>query len=215
MTAPKRRRLLISLVVAGALAIAGIFGVLAATMGGDRPVAASAPHGTPAQPAPAPVRAADLPPQPVQIPAGQPPGTVKLPQGGTAELVRKEVDRSGTLPVPDGVDEAAWWGAGLDAPDGATVLAGHVNWKGAVGPFEQLWESKVDQPVTVVDDSGREYRYRVSEVVTVSKEQLPARAAELFGQGGPHRLVLVTCGGRYVGGGLGYDENRIVVATPA
>lgn len=216
MTAPKRRRWLIALVVAGALAIAGVFGVVAGTLGGGREVAASAPRGTTgAQPAPGPVQAADLPPQPVQIPAGQPPGTVKLPQGGTAELVRKEVDRSGTLPVPDGVDEATWWGAGLDAPDGATVLAGHVNWKGSVGPFEELWESAADQPVTVVDDGGREHRYRVSEVVTVSKEELPARAAELFGQGGPHRLVLVTCGGRYVGGGLGYDENRIVVATPA
>ncbi|MER5390604.1 class F sortase [Saccharopolyspora sp. NPDC002686] len=157
----------------------------------------------------------DLPVQPVHVPAGQPPGTIRLPQGGTAELVRKEIDRSGTLPVPDGVDEATWWGAGLDAPKGATVLAGHVNWKGAVGPFAELWDSAPGQPVTVVDDSGEEWRYQVSEVVTVHKDDLPSRAGELFGQGGEHRLVLVTCGGRYVGGDLGYDENRIVIATPA
>ncbi|MER7079958.1 class F sortase, partial [Saccharopolyspora kobensis] len=155
------------------------------------------------------------PAQPVHVPAGQPPGTVRLPQGGTAELVRKEIDRSGTLPVPDGVDEATWWGAGLDAPKGATVLAGHVNWKGAIGPFEELWEARTGQPVTVVDDAGKEWRYQVSEVVTVHKDDLPARARDLFGQGGEHRLVLVTCGGRYVGGDLGYDENRIVIATPA
>lgn len=156
-----------------------------------------------------------LPAQPVHVPAGQPPGTVRLPQGGTAELVREEIDRSGTLPVPDGVDEATWWGAGLDAPKGATVLAGHVNWKGSIGPFEELWEAETGQPVTVVDDAGKEWRYQVSEVVTVHKDGLPARARELFGQGGEHRLVLVTCGGRYVGGDLGYDENRIVIATPA
>lgn len=155
------------------------------------------------------------PAQPVHVPAGQPPGTVRLPQGGTAELVRKEIDRSGTLPVPDGVDEATWWGAGLDAPKGATVLAGHVNWKGSIGPFEELWEARTGQPVTVVDDAGKEWRYQVSEVVTVHKDDLPARARDLFGQGGEHRLVLVTCGGRYVGGDLGYDENRIVIATPA
>ncbi|RKT83431.1 Sortase family protein [Saccharopolyspora antimicrobica] len=171
------------------------------------------------QPAPPPEAAAvapqALPAQPVHVPAGQPPGTVRLPQGGTAELVRKEIDRSGTLPVPDGVDEATWWGAGLDAPKGATVLAGHVNWKGAIGPFEELWEAETGQPVTVVDDAGKEWRYQVSEVVTVHKDDLPARARDLFGQGGEHRLVLVTCGGRYVGGDLGYDENRIVIATPA
>ncbi|GAA3365720.1 class F sortase [Saccharopolyspora gregorii] len=212
MTAPKRR--LITLALAGVVALVAVVAVVAGmVLRTEEP--AAAPRAAAVEPAPAPVQAADLPPQPVHVPAGQPPGTVRLPQGGQAELVRKELDRSGTLPVPDGVDEATWWGAGLDSPKGATVLAGHVNWKGAVGPFEELWDSAPDQLVTVVDDDGAEHRYQVSEIVTLSKEELPARAAELFGQGGEHRLVLVTCGGRYVGGDLGYDENRIVVATPA
>lgn len=180
------------------------------------PVAAPAPAAPgPARPAPAPVRAAELPPKPAPAPAGQPPGTVRLPRGGTAELVRKEVDRSGTLPIPDGVGEATWWGAGLDAPAGATVLAGHVNWKGSTGPFAELWNAARDQQVTVNGDDGGQHRYRISQVLTLTKEQLPARASELFGQGGAHRLVLVTCGGGYVGGGVGYAENRIVIATPA
>ncbi|MCX2732137.1 class F sortase [Saccharopolyspora sp. NFXS83] len=209
-----QRRRLLTLVLAGVVGLVAVVAVVAGTLlrgGADQPPPAAAPP--PAEPAP--VQVADLPPQPVHVPAGQPPGTVRLPQGGQAELVRKEIDRSGTLPVPDGVGEATWWGAGLDSPKGATVLAGHVNWKGAVGPFEELWDSAPDQEVTVVDDDGTEWRYRVSEIVTLSKEELPARAADLFGQGGEHRLVLVTCGGRYVGGDLGYDENRIVVATPA
>ncbi|WP_243789954.1 class F sortase [Saccharopolyspora gloriosae] len=208
-----QRRRLLALVLTGAVALVAVVAVVVGTVfwsGAEQPVRAAAPQ----QAAPAPVQVADLPPQPVHIAAGQPPGTVRLPQGGQAELVREEIDRSGTLPVPDGVGEATWWGAGLDSPKGATVLAGHVNWKGAVGPFEELWDSAPDQQVTVVDDAGTEWRYRVSEIVTLSKEELPARAADLFGQGGEHRLVLVTCGGRYVGGDLGYDENRIVVATP-
>src|SRR5256885_10736445 len=52
-----------------------------------------------------------------------------------------------------------------------------------------------------------------SGVVTLPKETLPDQAAKWFAQDGPHRLVLVTCGGDYVGGTEGYDENRLVTAT--
>jgi sortase family protein len=208
VSAPRRSLFtLIAVGVIGLVAVA-VFVTGALLTNTEQPAAPPAPQAAAIAPQ------AALPAQPVHVPAGQPPGTVRLPQGGTAELVRKEIDRSGTLPVPDGIGEATWWGAGLDAPKGATVLAGHVNWKGSVGPFAELWESRPDQLVTVVDDAGKEWRYRVSEVLTVHKDDLPNRARELFGQGGEHRLVLVTCGGRYVGGDLGYDENRIVVATP-
>ncbi|MFB9431266.1 class F sortase, partial [Streptoalloteichus tenebrarius] len=152
------------------------------------------------------------PPRPA---AGQRPGTVRLPAGGTARLVRKEVGGDGVLPVPDGVGDATWWGAGLDAAAGATVLAGHVNWRGAVGPFAELWRVQRGQEVSVADAAGTTWRYRVTEVHTIDKDDLPGRAAALFGQEGEHRLVLVTCGGRWVGGDLGYDENRVVVAQPA
>ncbi|MGP4019711.1 class F sortase [Saccharopolyspora sp. 5N708] len=208
MIAP--RRWLFALVAAGVVGLVAVAVVIGGAL-----LTSTDQQAAPAAPRAAAVGPQALPAQPVHVPAGQPPGTVRLPQGATAELVRKEIDRSGTLPVPDGIGQATWWGAGLDAPKGATVLAGHVNWKGSVGPFAELWESRPGQRVTVVDDGGREWRYQVSEVVTVHKDDLPERARELFGQGGAHRLVLVTCGGRYVGGDLGYDENRIVIATPS
>ncbi|WP_234995934.1 class F sortase [Streptoalloteichus hindustanus] len=158
--------------------------------------------------------AAEPEPSPPRPAAGQRPGTVRLPAGGTARLVRKEVGRDGVLPVPEGVGDATWWGAGLRAAAGATVLAGHVNWRGATGPFAELWRTQRGQEVSVADAAGTAWRYRVTEVHTVDKDDLPARANALFGQEGAHRLVLVTCGGRWVGGDLGYDENRIVVAEP-
>jgi hypothetical protein len=159
------------------------------------------PPATPAAPAAQPEKA-------------QPKNTVRLVRGGTATLVPMDVV-DGVLPVPEGVREAAWWGATLDAPGGATVLAGHVNWHGATGPFAELWQSKVGDLVTVVDKDGRPYRFQVRQLVTVHKDQLPSRAQELFGQDGEHRLVLVTCGGRWVGGQQGYEENRVVIAAPA
>jgi LPXTG-site transpeptidase (sortase) family protein len=150
-------------------------------------------------------------PEAPEPPPAQPANTVRLAGGGTATLVRKEVV-DGVLPVPDGVREAAWWGAPLDGQNGATVLAGHVNWRGATGPFSELWQTKLGDLVTVVDRDGRVFQFRVRQLVTVHKTDLPNRAEELFGQDGAHRLVLVTCGGRWTGGRNGYEENRVVIA---
>jgi hypothetical protein len=47
----------------------------------------------------------------------------------------------------------------------------------------------------------------------VHKTKLAEQAEKLFGPDGPHRLVLVTCGGEYVGGTDGYEDNRIVTAS--
>jgi sortase (surface protein transpeptidase) len=145
----------------------------------------------------------------------QRPGTIRLPRGGAAMVVRREITADGTLPVPEGVEEATWWGAGLDAGSGATVFAGHVNWKGTTGPFAELWDASKGDVVAVVDAAERTRQYRVSEVITLHKDEVPQQALTLFGQDGPHRVVLVTCGGRWVGGQLGYETNRIVVAQPA
>lgn len=154
------------------------------------------------------------PAQPAQPQNTQPTNTVRLARGGTATLVPEEVV-DGVLPVPDGVREAAWWGAALDAPSGATVLAGHVNWRGVTGPFAELWQAELGDQVTVIDPDGRVFQFRVRQLVTVHKTDLPSRAQELFGQDGPHRLVLVTCGGRWVGDQNGYEENRVVIADQA
>lgn len=141
------------------------------------------------------------------------PGSVRLPAGGSATLVRKEVE-DGVLPVPDGIGEATWWGTDLASDEGATVLAGHVDWKGARGPFAELWQAQNGREVVIADHSGQEFRFRIKQIETVRKEELPARAVEFFGPRGPHRLVLVTCGGTWVGGRQGYEANRVVIAEP-
>ncbi|MDT8914638.1 class F sortase [Amycolatopsis sp. PS_44_ISF1] len=178
-------------------------------------------------PAPAPVAAAEPPPgslpgedgAPAVLPADssavgqQRPGTVRLPGGAESRLVRTEVTRDGVLPIPRGLVDAAWWGARLGAEQGAAVLSGHVNWGGAKGPFDELWRIRTGDDVSIVDAAGGRWLYRVTGAMTVAKGELPAQAPRWFAQSGPHRLVLVTCGGDYVGGREGYDENRIVTAN--
>jgi hypothetical protein len=149
------------------------------------------------------------------VPKRLAPGTIRLAHGGTATIVRREIGDDGVLPIPNAINQASWWGAGMDAAAGATVLAGHINWKGATGPFAELWKARVGDPVSVVDHAGRSAEYAVTAVITLGKDELPRRAEELFAQTGPHRLVLVTCGGQWVGGKIGYASNQIVIASPA
>ncbi|MGW7531178.1 class F sortase [Amycolatopsis sp. NPDC054798] len=177
-------------------------------------------------PAPVPVAVADPPPgslpgedgAPAELPSDgqaiglQRPGSIRLPDGSEARLKRTEITQKGILPIPRGLGDAAWWGARLGAKQGAAVLSGHVNWAGAKGPFDDLWHVRTGDNVSIVDASGGRWLYRVTGATTIPKEQLPAQAPGWFAQTGPHRLVLVTCGGDYVGGTEGYDENRIVTA---
>ena len=154
------------------------------------------------------------PPQTSSTPQPPAPNTVLLPKGGRATLVRSGVAGDGTLQLPDGVGKAALWGAALDGQAGATLIAGHINWAGVAGPFAELWGAQAGETVTVVDGTGKRLTFVVDQILTVDKDTLPQHADELFGQTGAHRLVLVTCGGKWVGGALGYDQNRVVIAHP-
>ncbi|TDQ04223.1 sortase domain-bontaining protein [Labedaea rhizosphaerae] len=171
-----------------------------------------------AKPKPKPAASTSAKPKPHTNVPGKPPsqrpGTVRLAGGGTALLVRTEVGPDGVLPIPVALDQATWWGAELDDRTGATVLAGHINWHGQTGPFNELWRARVDDPVTIVDQRGHTLRFKVVQLVTLHKDELPRRAGELFSQRGAHRLVLVTCGGAWVGGEMGYASNRVVIAEP-
>lgn len=186
------------------------------------PVAVSAPAPAAVQPS-SPPPASTAPVAPVTQPAppaapvvpAQPHSSIRLPDGGTAKMVREDLGPDGSLPVPQNLEEATWWGASLDASAGASVFAGHVNWGGATGPFAELWSAQINAPVTIVDAAGKTWTYRISQVMTLDKDELPQRADELFSQAGAHRIVLVTCGGEWVGGEKGYNENRVAIADPA
>ncbi|WP_181770313.1 class F sortase [Amycolatopsis pittospori] len=194
--------------------------------GTAQPVSAAVAGGAPAAPAqqevPPPPEIVPTTPPPAPPPQQAPPptqpqgpSTIRLPAGGGAKLIRKDLGPGAELPVPENLGEVTWWGAELSAATGASVFAGHVNWKGATGPFAELWNDRIGGAVTVVDKAGKPWQYKVSQLITLKKNELPQRADELFGQSGPHRIVLVTCGGRWIGGETGYAENRVVIADPA
>jgi sortase (surface protein transpeptidase) len=118
-------------------------------------------------------------------------------------------DRSLILPA---ADQVGWWIGGAQPGDhrGTVVLAGHVDDKdGSPGALYNLSTLRPGDPVEVKTIAGR-VDYRVVALRSYPRQQLPSG---LFDRTGPHRLVLITCGGKYVQGD-GYAQNVVAYAEP-
>ncbi|WP_329044385.1 class F sortase [Amycolatopsis sp. NBC_01488] len=191
--------------VAGAFVVAALVAGLLIFTGKDEPAGANGTATT--------STTAVKQDQPAKPDTGRTPAQLSLPGGGTAKLVQEDLDAAGALKIPEGLDEAAWWGAELGADHGVALLSGHVNWKGKKGPFNELWQVKQGQEIKLTDAAGGAWVYRVDATETIHKTDLAGRSDQLFDPDGPHKLLLVTCGGEYVGGSEGYEDNRVVTAS--
>ncbi|GAA1149827.1 class F sortase [Nesterenkonia lutea] len=126
------------------------------------------------------------------------------------------VDSDGQMDIPDDAAQAAWYEYGKSPADqvGTTVITAHAgSAETPVGPLYALKDSRPGEEVTVLDEAGEEHRYEVTEVEQLGKDGLDF--APYFERTGPHRLVLITCGGQWMPEQNSYADNVIVVAEPA
>jgi LPXTG-site transpeptidase (sortase) family protein len=230
------------LVVAAVAALAGCGGRAGAVVVAGRPATtvASAPRPlVSSAPSAAPVSVSSMPPAPpvppvtspalavaATHPAGldslQPPAAV-VPvavRAGTAAaiagpVVEAGVDPStGELAVPADAGVVAWYEYGPSPGEaGSAVLAGHVDWHGALGIFFHLRQLAAGDPVAVTMSDGSVRSFRVVDVKLVAKPALPV--ADLFARSGPPSLTLVTCGGSFDASTRHYRSNVVVTALPA
>jgi hypothetical protein len=145
--------------------------------------------------------------------AGMVPVSVTL-AGATAAVVPVATGPDGALVIPDPPTTVGWWapGALAGAASGTTVLAGHVDAAAAGrGTFAVLRDLAVGDRVVLTGADGRAPAYRVTARSRLDKAALPA---DLFATGGPPRLVLITCGGRFDRTTRHYTDNVIVYAEP-
>lgn len=137
--------------------------------------------------------------------------------GGLAADVRPVHMVGGTtLLPPEDVSTLGWYAASAlpgSGQKGSTVITGHINsatqGNGFAGRFTQL---KAGEKVTL-SVGGRKFTYTVStdpQLVPKGKP-LPAVVNDAADPATP--LVLITCGGPYVGGVTGYADNVITTAT--
>ena len=182
-------------------------------LGPDRP--AERPTPSAGQPDPATVPRTDatriVAPDPVD-----PPREVAIPSVGVSMPVQSTgVRRDGQMDLPEDPGTIGWYrfGASPGAERGSAVLGGHVDSvRYGVGPLARLAGVEVGARIVVTGPDGERSRYRVTSVERISKAALPTD--RIFDPDVAHRLVVVTCGGRYLPEAGGYEDNIVVVAKP-
>jgi hypothetical protein len=145
-----------------------------------------------------------------------PPGWLDLPTLGVRARVQNVVTTDGILGVPDNPAEVGWWTGSVPAGSstGSTVIDGHVD--SAVtgeGALFRLTELALGDRISLTATTGLVVPYRVTgRRVYVKHQGLPA---DLFATTGPPRLVLITCGGPFDSTTRNYQDNIVILATPA
>jgi len=143
------------------------------------------------------------------------PATLVLWDGDRAPVVPAGVRDDGSLVVPDDPDEVGWWTGGAQAGEafGRVVIAGHVDSaRFGLGILADLRKVRKGVVVTL-REGNRVQRYEVAGIRQVKQADLADDPA-IFAQDGAHRLVLITCGGRFDPQTHRYENNLIVEAVP-
>lgn len=140
-----------------------------------------------------------------------------LIDGKSAPIDFVQLTDQGSLIPPTDVSRLGWYSAsaipGEKGAAGSSVITGHVNevdqGDGYAARFADL---KAGDTVTVkVDGESRDFTVSKDPIQVVKGAQMPEAVNDAVGE---NRLVLITCGGEFVGGTLGYADNIIVEATP-
>lgn len=115
------------------------------------------------------------------------------------------------LEIPEDPLEVGIWrdGAKPGDPAGTVLVTGHVSWAGERGALWHLAGAEPGHGIELVSPDGDTSRWRVAAVERLRRD---ADHPELFTTSGPHRLVVVTCGGPVVDGH--YRDLVAVVAFP-
>jgi hypothetical protein len=162
------------------------------------------------------LRGPDKPP-PREFPVLEPsrPMRITIPEIEVRATVHGvNLDRSGAIDVPalNLRNEAGWYEQGpTPGQFGPAIIVGHVDTKDKPAVFHRLNELKPGAKVEVTRRDRRVAVFEVNSVERFSKQHLPIdRVYNDFSRPG---LRLITCGGRWLGGDIGYADNVIVFAS--
>jgi Sortase domain len=127
--------------------------------------------------------------------------------------VGKAADGSIAPPTSDPVKDAGWYQLGPTPGEmGTAVIVGHVDTANKPAVFGKLGALGQGKLIEVRRQDRRTATFTVNSVERFPKTSFPAdRVFEAAAR--KPRLVLITCGGAWVGGELGYADNVIVFAT--
>jgi len=117
----------------------------------------------------------------------------------------------GSIAPPDDFRgrNTGWYSAGPTPGEyGSAVIVGHVDTRTEPAVFHDLGKLRPGQIIEVHRRDFRTATFQVESVETFAKTAFPAK--RIFGDFSKPRLVLVTCGGKWAGGDVGYADNVVV-----
>jgi len=128
--------------------------------------------------------------------------------------VGRAADGSIATPAADPAEATGWYRLGPTPGElGTAVIVGHVDTDSRPAVFHRLPELRMGKLIEVNREDHGVATFTVESVETFPKTSFPAD--RVFDSADRARLVLVTCGGTWVGGDIGYSDNVIVFATLA
>jgi hypothetical protein len=145
------------------------------------------------------------------------PTRISIPSLGVRAKVIKvgrAADGSIATPAADPAEATGWYRLGPTPGElGTAVIVGHVDTDSQPAVFHSLPELRKGELIEVNREDHRVATFTVESVETFPKTSFPVD--RVFDSTDRARLVLVTCGGTWVGGDIGYSDNVIVFATLA
>lgn len=130
--------------------------------------------------------------------------------GLNAQVESVGLDQAGRMAVPGNWFNVGWYNKGYKIGDGGSaVIAGHYDTVGG-GPaaFYRLGNLVVGDLITVTDEGGKKYNFRVTGKTSYPWNQLPLTA--IFGTPGPATLNLITCSGAWDRNSRNYTQRMVV-----
>ncbi|MET8834832.1 class F sortase [Micromonospora sp. NPDC004540] len=122
--------------------------------------------------------------------------------------------RDGSIDVPPLTQhhQTGWYNRGaVPGEPGRAIIVGHVDTKSGPAVFYRLHDLKPGDRIEVTRKDRSVVAFKVDTVEYFDKANLPAD--RVYGDSGPAELRLITCGGDWVGGRTGYQDNVIAFAS--
>ncbi|PHG57741.1 class F sortase [Bacillus toyonensis] len=126
----------------------------------------------------------------------------------TVDILPVGLDSEGRMNVKDGLEIASWYKqSAIPGNKGNTLLAGHRDWNGELGPFQYLETIEKNEKILIQYENKESRLFQVVEKQEYPVNEVPTSVMDI--QEGT-RVTLITCTGKFIREKGGY-QSRVIV----
>ena len=157
----------------------------------------------------------EAPPREFPVLKPSPPARIAIPSIGVqAPVHRVGLAADGSIAVPALAkhNETGWYEGGpTPGQFGPAIIVGHADTRTGPSVFHDLIKLRPGARIEVTRVDRSMAVFEVNSVEHFDKAELPAE--RVYGDFSRPGLRLITCGGQWIGGGIGYSDNVVAFAS--